>query len=130
MLIKKGGTKMKYFFKINDTEFSNCSALSVADVYRGETKKQTLSGTLLYDRIGNAKLQATAKLNMITEAEMQALRDAVSDMTATVSFYRGSVLVEKTMRIEPFTEPTPIYLGGKLDNGIIYGTLNIKAVEL
>ena len=61
---------MKYYLKINDTEFSNCSALEVTCESRSESVKTTLSGKYLIDRIGSTKLSVSAKVNMLPESEM------------------------------------------------------------
>ena len=99
---------MKYYLKINNTEFSNCSALEVTCESRSESVKTTLSGKYLIDRIGSTKLTVSAKVNMLSESEMSVLRSAYQNIKANVTFYYGANLIVKSMRIKAFNEPSPL----------------------
>lgn len=121
---------MKYYLKINDTEFSNCSALEVTCESRSESVKTTLSGKYLIDRIGSTKLNVSAKVNMLSESEMSVLRSAYQNIKANVTFYYGASLVTKSMRIKPFNEPSPLPYYNDRANGYVYGSVELEMEEM
>ena len=121
---------MKYYLKINDTEFSTCSALEVTCESRSESVKTTLSGKYLIDRIGGTKLNVSAKVNMLSESEMSVLRSAYQSIKANVTFYYGAGLVTKSMRIKAFDEPSPLPYYGNRANGYVYGSVELEMEEM
>ena len=121
---------MKYYLKINDTEFSNCSALEVTCESRSESVKTTLSGKYLIDRIGGTKLNVSAKVNMLSESEMSVLRSAYQNIKANVTFYYGAELVTKPMRINAFDEPSPLPYYNDRANGYVYGSVELEMEEM
>lgn len=121
---------MKYYLKINNTEFTNCSALEVTCESRSESVKTTLSGKYLIDRIGNTKLSVSAKVNMLSESEMSVLRSAYQSIKANVTFYYGANLIVKSMRIKAFNEPSPLPYYNDRANGYIYGSVELEMEEM
>lgn len=121
---------MKYYLKINNTEFSNCSALEVTCESRSESVKTTMSGKYLIDRIGSTKLNVSAKVNTLSESEMSVLRSAYQSIKANVTFYYGANLIVKSMRIKPFNEPSPLPYYGDRTNGYIYGSVELEMEEM
>ena len=71
---------MKYYLKINGTEYKNVSTLKIAQQYRAEGVQKNLSGGYLIDRLGGEKVAITAKLNMLSDTELTALRAAVATL--------------------------------------------------
>lgn len=121
---------MKYYLKINNTEFTNCSALEVTCESRSESVKTTLSGKYLVDRIGSTKLSVSAKVNMLSESEMSVLRSAYQNIKANVTFYYGANLIVKSMRIKAFNEPSPLPYYNDRANGYIYGSVELEMEEM
>lgn len=121
---------MKYYLNINGAEYSNVSSLQIAQKYRAESVKQNLSGGYLIDRLGGEKITLTASLNMLSDAELTALRAAVAAISCEVIFDRGATRTTKTMRVVPFTEPSPIYYYGDKSKGIMYGSIVLKMEEM
>lgn len=121
---------MKYYLKINDTEFTNCSALEVTCESRSESVKTTMSGKYLIDRIGSTKLIVTAKVNMLSESEMSVLRSAYQSIKANVTFYYGANLIVKSMRLKAFNEPSPLPYFNDRANGYIYGSVELEMEEM
>ena len=121
---------MKYYLSINGAEYSNVSTLQIAQKYRAESVKQNLSGGLLVDRMGGEKITLTASLNMLSDTELTALRAAVAAISCEVIFDRGATRTAKTMRVLPFTEPSPIYYYGDKEKGIMYGSIKLTLEEM
>lgn len=121
---------MKYYLNVNGTEYKNVSALQIAQKYRAENVQKNLSGGYLIDRLGGEKITITAILNMLTDTEMSALRTAVAAISCPVIFDRGATRTTKTMRIVPFTEPSPIYYYGDKNKGIMYGSVKLVMEEM
>lgn len=121
---------MKYYLKINDTEFPNCSKLEVTCESRSESVKTTLSGKYLIDRIGSTKLSVKAKVNMLSESEMGVLRTAYLNIKANVTFYYGAGRVTKSMRIQAFDEPSPLPYYNDRANGYVYGSVELVMEEM
>jgi hypothetical protein len=121
---------VKYYLKVNGVEYSNVSAVIVAPKYRAEKVMKNLSGGYLIDRLGGEKITLTATLNMLTDAELTALRAAVTAIACEVVFDRGATRTTKTMRIVPFTEPSPIYYYGDKNKGMIYGSIQLVMEEM
>ena len=121
---------MKYYLKINDTEFTNCSKLEVSCKSRSESVKTTLSGKYLIDRIGSLKLSVKAKVNMLSESEMGVLRTAYQNIKANVTFYYGAGRVTKSMRIQAFDEPSPLPYYNDRANGYVYGSVELVMEEM
>ena len=121
---------MKYYLKINDTEFTNCSKLEVSCQSRSESVKTTLSGKYLIDRIGSTKLSVKAKVNMLPESEMGVLRTAYQNIKANVTFYYGAGRVTKSMRIQAFDEPSPLPYYNDRANGYVYGSVELVMEEM
>lgn len=121
---------MKYYLKINGAEYKNCSSLQIAQKYRAESVKQNLSGGYLIDRMGGEKITLSAKINMLSDTELTALREAVAAISCEVIFDRGATRTTKTMRVVPFTEPSPIYYYGDKNKGIMYGSIALKMEEM
>lgn len=121
---------MKYYLKINNTEFTNCSALEVTCESRSESVKTTLSGKYLIDRVGSTKLSVSAKVNMLSESEMSVLRSAYQNIKANVTFYYGANLIVKSMRIKAFNEPSPLPYYNDRANGYIYGSVELEMEEM
>ena len=121
---------MKYYLNVNGTEYKNVSALQIAQKYRAESIKQNLSGGYLIDRMGDEKITITATLNALTDEELTALRAAVAAISCEVIFDRGATRTTKTMRVVPFTEPSPIYYYGDIDKGIIYSAVRLTMEEM
>lgn len=120
---------MRYYFKINDTEF-NASQLQIKSVYRNENIQTNLLGDLLIDRAGTEKLKVSVQFNLLTEDQMSALRNAYENVTCTAVFDRGNTRLQKQMRIPDFTEPSPVYPYGDKSNGIIYPSIVIDLEEI
>jgi hypothetical protein len=121
---------MKYYLNINGAEYKNVSALQIGQKYRAESVKQNLSGGYLIDRMGGEKITLTASLNMLSDAELTALRAAVAAISCEVIFDRGATRTTKTMRVLPFTEPSPIYYYGDKSKGIMYGSIRLTMEEM
>lgn len=120
---------MRYYFKINDTEF-NASQLQIGSVYRNENVQTNLLGSLLIDRAGTEKLKVSVQFNLLTEEQMETLRSAYANVTCTATFDRGNTRVQKEMRIPDFTEPPPVYPYGDKSNGIIYPSIVVELEEI
>ena len=121
---------MKYYLNINGIEYKNVSTLQIGQKYRAESVKQNLSGGYLIDRLGGEKITLTASLNMLTDAELTSLRAAVAAISCEVIFDRGATRTTKTMRVLPFTEPSPIYYYGDKEKGIVYGLIRLTMEEM
>ncbi|MDE7398970.1 MAG: hypothetical protein K2N06_05515 [Oscillospiraceae bacterium] len=121
---------MKYYLEIDSTVFSNVSKLEISGKHRMESVQTNLAGDYVVDRIGNEKLKLSATLNLLTDEEMQVLRDAKDAISCDMTFYRGETLITKSMRILDFTEPSPIYFNGSMSKGLRYGKLTINAEEM
>ena len=121
---------MKYYLKVNNKEYNNVSSLQIAQKYRAESVKQNLAGGYLIDRMGSEKITLTASLNMLTDAELIELRSAVAAISCEVIFDRGATRTTKTMRVVPFTEPSPIYYYGDKNKGIMYGSITLRMEEM
>lgn len=121
---------MKYYLNINGVEYKNVSTLQIGQKYRAESVKQNLSGGYLIDRMGGEKITLTASLNMLSDAELVALRAAAAAIACEVIFDRGGTRTTKTMRIVPFTEPSPIYYYGDKAKGIMYGSIRLTMEEM
>lgn len=121
---------MRYYLKINDTEFPNVSALQVTTVYRQEWKQTSLAGGLLLDRMGSGKTQLNVNINMITPEQMTALNAAREALSCTVMYDEGAERQTKTMHLNSFVEPSPIYYYGDKANGIIYGSIALTLEEI
>ncbi len=59
---------------------------------------------------------------------MAAIRKAYDDIYATFTFYRGTVLQTKTMKISAVKENTPIYLSGNRSK-VYYAGVTLTAEE-
>lgn len=121
---------MKYYLKINNTEYKNVSALQIGQKYRAESVKQNLAGGYLIDRFGGEKLSITVQINMISELELMDLQEAFELISCDVEFDRGSIRETRTMRILPFTEPSPLYYYGDKNKGIVYGSIRLTMEEM
>lgn len=121
---------MRHYLKIGDTEFSSCSELQVIESVRAESVKTTLSGAYLIDRVGSPRLSVTAKITMLSEKEMVALRTMYTNVKADVSFFYGSAIVTKSMRIKPFKQPAPTYYYGDRANGYMYKSVTVEMEEM
>lgn len=121
---------MKYYLNINGSEFGNVSQLEITSTYRRENIQMNLAGDSLIDRIGEAKVKLNVKLNFLTADQMVLLRAAKIAFFVPVIFDRGTARVEKNMHILDFTEPSPIYVNGKLSDGVYYGTVKITMEEM
>lgn len=121
---------MKYFFNIDDRDFTNVSDIQISKNYRSENSFNNLSGDLLIDRIGEEKTDLSVKVNLLSEDDMQFLRNCRSKMEITAKYYEGNLLNTKKMYIKPFIEPSPIYSYKGEQKKIIYKTLTLKLTEL
>ena len=120
---------MEYYLSINGTEF-NTSELEVKGTYRKENVQTNLAGGLLVDRIGNEKVEITAKLNLITDEQMTALRAARALISCPVIFDRGNTRITKTMRVLDFAEPSPKYFYSDKSQGMRYGSMTVEMEEM
>ena len=121
---------MRYFFSINDKAFENVSKVETKPDYRSEVSKTNLGGDLLIDRTGDEKTELTVKTNMLSAEDMEFLRSSRRKMSVSVSYYEGNTLKNKTMYINPFTEPSPIYFYGDREKGLVYPTVTLKLSEI
>lgn len=121
---------MKYFLKINGVEYQNVSSITITGKYRNESVQKNLAGGYIVDRIGTEKITLNAVLNMLTPADMAALRAARALVSCEVEFDRDNSRHKKTMRILEFIEPPPLYFYGKKEAGMIYDKINITAEEM
>lgn len=120
---------MRYYLKIGETEFPNVSDIQINGKYRKENVQTALSGDLLIDRIGTEKITIKAKINMLSTAELNAIMTARDVIFCEVTFDRGAERLTKTMHILDFSEPSPIYLFGDKEKGIVYNSITITAEE-
>lgn len=120
---------MEYYLSIDGTEFV-ASQLEITGEYRRENQQMNLAGDLLIDRIGKEKITLKVKLNLIKPSELNIIRTARRNISCSVSFYRGILLVTKTMHIKQFTEPSPIYFFGDMNKGVRYGSIELELEEL
>lgn len=121
---------MKYKVTINDKVFNNVSDQNTSSSWRSESKSKNLGGDLLYDRIGDEKTELKIKIGGLSDDDMEFMRQERSKMTTTVSYYKGNTLVTKTMHMNAFDEPAPIYLYGKKENGMIYPNITFSFSEV
>lgn len=121
---------MRYYLSINGKSFDNVSEIIISRAYRSETAQCNLGGDLLIDRIGAEKTVLSAKVNMLSEEEMNFIRSCRSKMTVNVSYYKGNALENKKMYIGAFQEPSPIYYYGDRRKGIVYGSIALKFTEI
>lgn len=122
---------MHYYLDINGTVFGNVSEFEIAEAYRNETVAYSLGGNITVERTGSAKTKLSATINMLTQEEMDALKNAVQLATATiVKYYQGNELRTKNMRIAPFVEPSPLYFFGDRTKGYRYGSVDLEMEEV
>ena len=120
---------MKYYLKIDGTEYHNCSDLQITGTYRMQNVQTALSGDLLIDRIGGEKLTVSAKISAITPEEFKALLAAKDAIFSEWTFDRGDKRETHTMYIQDFSEPAPIYYFGDKEKGLMYGAITVTAEE-
>lgn len=120
---------MKYYLSIDGREYGNVSSIEITAGYRTESVKYALSGDMLIDRVGSEKIKLTAKINMLTDEDMTALRRAKDKIFCNIEFDRGNSRITRSMHISDFPEPAPLYFYGDIENGFIYGSVTITAEE-
>lgn len=120
---------MKYYLKIGETEFHNCSDIKIEGTYRKQNVQTALSGDMLVDRIGGEKLTVTAKISAATQEELDALLSAKDAIFSEWTFDRNNQRQTHTMLIHDFPEPAPIYYFGDKEKGLMYGAIEVTAEE-
>lgn len=121
---------MKYTVTIGDRTFENVSDMKVSSSWRSESRSKNLGGELLYDRIGDEKAELKIVVGGLNEEEMTFLRSERANTETEVKYYRGGTLVTKTMHMNPFNEPAPIYFYGNKTKGMIYPNITLSFSEI
>lgn len=122
---------MNYFLEINGKVFNNVSDIKIEERYRNETVTYMLGGSISVERIGTPKTALRVQINGINDEEMLHLKQAVQLATETTcSYYQGSELKVKKMRVSPFIEPKPLYFYNDREKGFIYSRLNLELEEV
>ncbi len=121
---------MKYSVVIGNRNFEKISDIKTTSSWRSESSSQNLGGELLIDRIGNKKTELKITAGGLSEDEMEFLRNEREKMTTTVKYYSGNTLVTKTMHLNGFTEPAPLYFFGERTKGMIYPNVTISFSEV
>lgn len=121
---------MKYIVIIDGRTLSNVSDQKTSTSYRSESTSKNLGGDLLIDRIGNEKTELTIKIGSSTTDEMDFLRSQRSKTSTVVKYYSGNTLTTKTMHMNPFTEPAPIYHYGDRSKGMTFPSFSLTFSEV
>lgn len=121
---------MKYTVIIDGRTLSNVSDQKISTSYRSESTSKNLGGDLLIDRIGNEKTELTLKVGSASPDEMEFLRNQRGKMMTEVKYYSGNNLVTKTMHMNPFAEPAPVYHYGDRQKGMTFPAFSLTFSEV
>ena len=121
---------MKYTVTIGSRIFENVSNQKISSSWRSESRSKNLGGELLIDRIGNEKAELKIVAGGLKAEDLVFLRNERKKMTTVVKYYSGNTLVTKTMYMNPFDEPAPIYFYGDKTKGMIYPNITLSFSEV
>lgn len=121
---------MKYSVTIGGRLFDNVSDQKTSSSWRSESSSKNLGGELLLDRIGDEKTELKIVAGGLKAADVAFLRNERKKMTTEVKYYSGETLVTKTMHMNPFNEPAPIYFYGDRTKGMIFPNITLSFSEV
>ena len=120
---------VKHYLTIGGVSIPNVKKIEITPFYRAESTITNMAGDMLTDRTGSEKLKLAVTLALTdNSAALAAIRKAYDDIYATFTFYRGTVLQTKTMKISAVKENTPIYLSGNRSK-VYYAGVTLTAEE-
>lgn len=118
----------RFYLKINNYVVPRVSHCRVSKFARNESRTTSFAGSDRVDRSA-LKYRLSARVALLSAAEMQTIQAAAENITATVQFYDGANLVQKTMIIDLPDTPEPWYKYGDRTKGVYYTNYDLTMEE-